>query len=324
MHFTTFDSSPSLRYNVRMQHEPLRIGTRGSELALRQAELVDQALRTSYPNLETQIVPIRTAGDERTDIPLCEVNKACGTADKGVFIAAIEEALTHGEIDCAVHSCKDMPGVIDERMHIAAVPVREVINDTLVVRRGANMDAPIIGTSSVRRAALVQTYWSGRARTVQLRGNVTTRLHKLAEGEQMDAIILARAGLNRLGNKHDFFPGNLTQVDLDCDSFMPALCQGAVAVEARRSDAATCELLRRINHIPSEITVRAERAFLAALDADCSVPVGGYAKIQGPELELRVLYFCPDGTALRRIQRGFITDPESVGRAAAEAIRSLM
>ncbi len=313
-----------MRYNAPMQHKFFRIGTRGSELAVRQAQLVEQALRASHPSMETQIVPIRTAGDERTDIPLCEVNKATGTADKGVFIAAIEEALARGEIDCAVHSCKDMPGVIDERMQIAAVLPREVINDTLVIRRGANVDAPVIGTSSVRRAALVQAYWSGRARTVQLRGNVTTRLRKLAECEQMDAIILARAGLNRLGELRDIVPDTVTLVDLDCDSFMPALCQGAIAVEVQRCDVSTCELVRCMNHEPSELTVRAERAFLAALNADCSVPVGGYAKIQGPVLELRVLYFCPDGLALRHIQRGSVADPESIGHAAADALRALM
>ena len=320
----TFDSTRHMRYNATMQGKFFRIGTRSSELAVRQTRMVEHALRASHPDMQTQIVPIHTAGDDRTDIPLCEVNKATGTADKGVFVAAIEEALARGEIDCAVHSCKDMPGVIDERMQIAAVLPREVINDTLIIRRGANMNAPVIGTSSVRRRALVQAYWSGRAHAVQLRGNVTTRLRKLAESEQMDAIILARAGLNRLGESQSIVPNTVTLVDLDCDSFMPALCQGAIAVEVRRSDAATYELVRSINHESSELTVRAERAFLAALHADCSVPVGGYAKIQGPVLELRVLYFCPDGVALRHIQRGPVTDPESIGCAAANALRALM
>ncbi len=307
-----------------MQHKILRIGTRGSELAVRQARLVEQALRVSHPDVETRVVPIRTAGDDRTDIPLCEVNKATGTADKGVFIAAIEEALACGEIDCAVHSCKDMPGILDERMEIVAVLPREAINDTLVVRRGANMHAPVIGTSSVRRAALVQAYWGERARVVQLRGNVTTRLQKLSESEQMDAILLARAGLNRLGDIQEIVPPGLTLVDMDCDSFMPALCQGAIAVETRRDDVAAREMLRGINHEPSELAIRAERAFLGALCADCSVPVGGYAKLQGDKLELRVLYFRPDGPALRCIQRGSASAPESIGRAAADEIRSLM
>ncbi len=319
-----FDRASPMRYNACMKRFTLRLGTRGSELALCQARLVEQTLHDAHPGIQTEVVPIRTAGDERTDIPLCEVNKATNTADKGVFIAAIEESLARGEIDCAVHSCKDMPGTLDERMQIAAVLPREAINDTLVIRRGANMDAPVIGTSSVRRAALVGAYWSGRASTVQLRGNVTTRLRRLAESNEMDAILLARAGLNRLGRLQEILPDGVTLVDMDCDSFAPALCQGAIAVETRRDDGVTRDLVRGINHEPSELTIRAERAFLAALQADCSTPVGGYAKLRGTELELRVLYFCPDGVALRCIRRGPANAPETVGCAAAEELRSLM
>lgn len=315
-----------MRYNTGM-HKVIRIGTRGSELALMQAKMVGEAIRQREPGSEIQIVSIRTGGDEHADVPLCEVNRKTERAVKGVFTAEIEEVLARGEVDCAVHSCKDLPGVIDERLQISAILERGALNDTLVIRRGANMDAPNIGTSSVRRAALVRTYWSGRARTVQLRGNVPTRIRKLAAaGDEMDAILLARAGLDRLNALRGIMPpgGGLTAVDLDCDSFMPALCQGAIAVETRRADTGTHGLVRRINHEPSEIGIRVERAFLAALGADCSVPVGGYATLRGQEAELRTVYFLPGDIPLRCIERGPLTTPEEVGYKAAERIRLMM
>ena len=312
-----------LRYNARMQ-SPLRIGTRGSELALRQAHLFIDALRAQVPEVEVELVVIQTAGDRRTDIPLCKVNQATGTADKGVFIAAIEEALARGEIDCAVHSCKDMPGALDERMELAAVLPREEIGDTLVIKPGANLHAPTIGTSSVRRASLAGAFWGGKARTLHLRGNVSTRLKKLVAHDELDAILLARAGLNRLGyagqNSVVVDGTRLFLTDLSCDSFMPALCQGAIVIEVRRDDPATRDLVRRVNHAESETTIRAERAFLAELRADCSVPVAGYASINGRGLMLRVIYFTAGGTPIRLTLKGSIDRPEELGRKAAEQL----
>lgn len=305
----------------------LRVGTRGSELALKQVELFAAALREKAPELELQVVIIHTAGDARTDIPLCHVNRATNTADKGVFIAAIEEALARGEIDCAVHSCKDMPGALDPSMALAAVLPREELGDVLVVRPGANMDAPLIGTSSVRRASLAGAFWGGKARLTSLRGNVPTRLRKLAESSELDAILLARAGLNRLGwkgkNAVEVDGKRLLLVDLNCDSFMPALCQGAVVIEVRRDDAETYELVRRVNHEPSECTIRAERAFLAALGADCSVPVAGFASLNGRGLMLRLTYFTPEGLPLRVTMKGDSARPEELGLAAAQRLAEL-
>lgn len=299
----------------------LRIGTRGSELALKQVDLFISALRQHAPEVEPEVRIIHTAGDLRTDIPLCHVNRATQTADKGVFIAAIEEALARGEIDCAVHSCKDMPGELDSRMALAAVLPREELGDTLVVRPGADMQSPRIGTSSVRRASLARTFWGGKARICNLRGNVPTRLRRLAEGDDLDAILLARAGLNRLGwagkSAVEIDGRRLVLVDLSCDSFMPALCQGAVVIEVRQEDAATHNLVRRVNHAPSELTIRAERAFLAALHADCSVPVAGYASVNGRCLMLRVVYFTPSGMPLRVTLKGDPDQPEQLGLAAA-------
>lgn len=313
-----------MRYNARMQ-VPLRIGTRGSELALRQTRLFIQALHEQFPDVPTEVVVIQTAGDCRTDLPLCHVNRATGTADKGVFIATIEEALARGEIDCAVHSCKDMPGVLDPRMALAAVLPREELCDALIIREGADMQRPVIGTASVRRASLARAFWSGRARTVNLRGNVQTRLRKLVESDEMDAILLARAGLNRLGfagqSSLDVQGHRLRIVDMSCDAFMPALCQGAIVIEVRRDDAATYDRVRRVNHEATELTIRAERAFLGALGADCSVPVAGYASLNGRGLMLRVIYFASDGTPIRLTIKGDVEHPEQVGLMAAEQLQ---
>lgn len=301
---------------------PLRIGTRGSELALRQTQIFINALHEQAPDVATEVVVIQTAGDKRTDIPLCHVNRVTGTADKGVFIASIEEALADGKIDCAVHSCKDMPGILDPRMALAAVLPREDMADALIIRAGADMQAPVIGTSSVRRISLAKAFWGGKARTVNLRGNVHTRLRKLAAADGgMDAILLARAGLNRLGyagqSALEIDGVRLCIADLSCDVFMPALCQGAIVVETRRDDAATHELVRRVNHAESELTIRTERAFLGALGADCSVPVAGYASINGRGLMLRVIYFTAEGTPIRLTLKGDIEHPEQLGREAA-------
>lgn len=304
----------------------LRIGTRGSLLALKQVELFSAALRAQAPEVSLETVIIRTAGDERTDIPLCRVNRATNTADKGVFIAALEEALARGEIDCAIHSCKDMPGKLDERMALAATLPREEPGDALVIRPGADMQSPCIGTSSVRRASLAHAFWGGKAKVVSLRGNVPTRLQKLAQSDELDAILLARAGLNRLGYGSciEIDGKQLLVADLSCDSFMPALCQGAIVAEVRRDDSESYDLVRLVNHPESELTVRAERAFLAELDADCSVPVAGYASITGGGLMLRVVYFTPQGVPLRVTLKGDIAHPEKLGRDAARELHATL
>ena len=304
----------------------LRIGTRGSELAVKQAQMVADALVKKHPRLEVELVTISTAGDARTDLPLCRVNQVADVGDKGVFVAAIEEELASGAIDCAVHSCKDLPGAQDPRFEIAAVLPREAMNDTLVLKPGANVDAPVLGTGSVRRSCQIVSYWSGRARAVQLRGNVPTRLHKLVESEEMDGILLARAGLNRLGfagGEWEFDGKRLLALDLDCDAIMPALCQGAIGVETRVKDDSVRELVRSVNHEPTELCIRTERAFLAALGADCSVPVAGYAEQRGAEILLRTLYFPGEGRPLVRLTRsGPSNDPETLGANVAQQLRT--
>lgn len=297
----------------------LKIGTRGSELALKQTELTIAAIKAHNPGIETEIVIIRTDGDERTDIPLCCVNKAAGTQDKGVFVAAIERALAAGEIDCAVHSLKDMPGQPDPAFEITAVLPRENIWDALILKKGANMSHLTLGTSSVRRAQLIRTYWSGTAKSVSIRGNVQTRLRKLIESDELDGIVLARAGLNRLGLTGDSITMDgttLSVVDMSKDSFMPALCQGAIAIETRKDDTATHAIIAPINDRDTELCVRAERAFLNMLNADCSVPVAGYATLNGDFMMMRAIYFMPNGMPVRVTHRGETEDPEGVAAGA--------
>lgn len=308
-------------YSTRSMAQQLKIGTRGSELALKQTELVIQALKEATPELECEVVIINTPGDSHRDIPLHEVNKKADVKDKGIFIATLEQALADGQIDCAVHSLKDMPGTLDERFRLSAIMPRESIWDVLVVREGADMEHPVLGTGSVRREQMIRYYWSGNAKAVPIRGNVPTRLRKLVESDELDGIVLARAGLNRLGMEGDLidFGGHkLHVIDMEKDSFMPALGQGAIAVETRKDDEATHELIAKVNDRDSEVCVRAEKAFLAALQADCSVPVAGYATCNQDFMMFRALYFPQDGPPVRITRRGSAQDPEGLGRAAHE------
>jgi hydroxymethylbilane synthase len=295
----------------------LRIGTRGSELALAQTRQAIAALQAANPGLQCEITIISTAGDQRTDIPLHQVNAATNTGDKGVFIAAIEEALAAGTIDCAVHSLKDMPGVLDSRFTLAAVLPREEIQDVLVMKATADESAMAIATGSVRRAHLVQTYWQGRASTVPVRGNVATRLRKMAENPDISATLLARAGLNRLGYAREAFEINgmpVRVIGLPVTDFPPALGQGAIALECRCQDDATEKLLAKVNHHPTFRCISFERAFLNRLQADCSVPVGGYAAIN-PDgtLTLNIVHYTDATHCVRLHETG--ADPHAVAAA---------
>ncbi len=320
----------NLSYNARMPSpvspsscSPFIIGTRGSELALRQAHMALEALRAAHGDFEYEIRVIHTAGDAHTDIPLAEVNRRAGTQDKGVFIAALEEALAEGQIDCAVHSLKDMPGTLDPRFEIAAFLPRAAVEDVLLVKEGADMENLLVGTSSARRTQMVQCYWGGSARTCSIRGNVATRIRKLVESPEMGAIILARAGLSRLGYPEGSFEVDgvrLAAVQLSPNAFMPALGQGAIAVETRRGDETALRFVAAINDADTATCVRCERAFLDALKADCSVPVAGYATVEGGRILFRAVYF-DAGQALRITQMGDAATPEAVGCAAFEQLQ---
>lgn len=301
----------------------IRIGTRGSELALAQARLAAAALTAAHEGLSYEFRIISTAGDQRTDIPLNRVNAATGTGDKGVFIATIEEALARGEIDCAVHSLKDMPGVLDERFSLAAVLPREEIQDVLVVKPGTDWQRMTIATGSVRRARMVETFFGGRAKTVPVRGNVATRLRKLAENPAVDATLLARAGLNRLGYDREFITvQDITMAveGLPTEQFYPALGQGAVALETRRHDPVFEPLVAAVNDAATDRCIRCERRFLHLLQADCSIPVGGYATAEADgSLTLRICYYPKEGERVELAENSTAAPEE----AAAAAYRQL-
>ncbi len=286
---------------------PIIVGTRGSELALMQATATEAALAAAFPGRKIVRQVITTTGDRRTDVALAEVAKAEGTFDKGVFIKEIEEALEAGEIDIAVHSLKDLPTVLQERFTLVAVLERAPVRDILVMRKPGGLAAlPVgarVGTSSVRRAK--QMEWLRPDVTIaDLRGNVPTRLRKLAESDHYDAILLAEAGLVRL----DFIPQvPLTDCEevagipgifvtrLDENEFFPAAGQGAIGLEVRADDPASRALAEAIGHRDTWLRITAEREFLRLLDGGCHTPVGVYSTISNGEIFLKARVFPDEG-----------------------------
>ena len=286
-------------------HTPIIIGTRGSELALVQATATEAALAAAFPDREILRMVIKTTGDRRTDVSLSEVAKSEGTFDKGVFIKEIEEALDAGSIDIAVHSLKDLPTTLGMRFALAAVLERAPVRDVLVMREPGGLAAlPVgarIGTGSVRRAKQIE--WLRPDVIVSdLRGNVPTRLRKLAEDGIYDAILLAEAGLIRLGyipeNDADEeiagIPG-LFVTRLDESEFFPAAGQGAIGLEVRAGDAPSRVFAETIGHRESWLRITAEREFLRLLDGGCHTPVGVYSSITGSEIFLKARVFPDQG-----------------------------
>lgn len=273
--------------------ELITVGTRGSDLALVQATATEALLRAAFPDVEVVRKIIRTTGDRRTDVALSEVAKSEGVIDKGVFIKELEMALVAGEIDVAVHSLKDVPTVIAPHFTIAAVLERAGIRDVLICKNAEGLDGlPLgarVGTSSVRRARQLQ-WLRPDLQLCDLRGNVPTRVRKLAESSDYDAIMLAEAGLVRLG----FLPSDdeLLHYDiLDEQMFYPAAGQGAIGLEVRSDDSWMQELVRKISHEHTFVCITAEREFLRLLDAGCHTPVGVFSKIEGEELHMSARVF---------------------------------
>ncbi|MSV35866.1 MAG: hydroxymethylbilane synthase [Bryobacterales bacterium] len=280
------------------------IGSRGSQLALWQAHHI--AARLQALGAETRLEIIKTTGDKITDVPLAEVG------GKGLFTKEIEEALLAGTIDLAVHSLKDMPTALPEGLTLAAIPEREDPRDACIGRPLAELSAGSkIGTSSLRRAA--QLHALGRGFAIEtLRGNVDTRLRKLDEG-QYDAIVLAAAGLRRLG-----WADRITEL-IDPEIMCPAVGQGALAIETRDDGGAAQQIARELNHAPSNTAVTAERSLLAKLEGGCQVPIGAYATVDGATIHLRAIVASPDGARIVR-DRASGTDPVVLGRELGERL----
>lgn len=277
----------------------LKLGTRGSALALKQAEMTEAALAAAFPDLQVERVIIKTTGDRRTDVALKEVAKAEGIWDKGVFIKELEMALEAGEIDLAVHSLKDLPTVLEEPFELRAVLERAPVRDVWIgkipwaeAKKGTR-----VGTSSVRRARQL-TFLKPGIKVADLRGNVPTRLKKAATDLDYDGIVLAEAGLDRLGYPTEgIFEIERHPVFVEClaeKNFFPAAGQGAVGLEIRQGDEETGVLVDALNHEETWHQVTAEREFLRLLDAGCSTPIGVWSTIDGEYLEMGARVF-PDG-----------------------------
>jgi len=291
----------------------LVIGTRGSPLALRQTEMVVAALRAQVPDLaEPDAVEVRvvhTSGDRFLDRPLAELG------GKGLFTKEIEEQLAAGAIDMAVHSLKDVPGILPEPFAFGAFLPREDPRDVLIGAEGigALPAGAVVGTCSPRRAAQLLERRPDLA-IVPLRGNVGTRMARLREG-RVAATLLARAGLLRLGA--DPGPHRV----LEPDELLPAIGQGVIAVECRRDDVKTLDLLARIDHLPTRTCVEAERAFLAALGGSCRTPIAGLCEIEGDRLFFRGLVAAPDGSRVWRVSgRAPAGEAAALGRDAGERL----
>jgi hydroxymethylbilane synthase len=293
----------------------LRIGTRGSPLALAQARQV-RALLAQAHGLDPERIAleiIRTTGDVIRDRPLSEVG------GKGLFTKEIEEALIAGTIDLAVHSAKDMPTVLPDGLDIAAALEREDPRDVFISRKAKNLHelprGAVVGTASLRRQAQVLRL-RGDLKVVPFRGNVETRLRKLDAGE-VDATLLALAGLKRLGL------AEAATAILPVEEFLPAVGQGIIALETRDNDRQTRALLAAIDHADSATALACERAFLAVLDGSCRTPIAGHAVIAGGRLQFRGLVAQPDGSASVETSRvGAISEAAALGADAGAELKA--
>ncbi len=300
----------------RLQSPPLKIGTRGSPLALWQANDVRSRLIAvhGWQDAQVQVCTFKTSGDKIQDKSL----RSFG--GKGLFTKEIEDALLVGDISLAVHSMKDMPTLLPDGLEIACVLQREDVRDAFLSHSASSLtDLPkgaVVGTSSLRRQAQVRRLRPD-LKIVEFRGNVETRLRKLSEGVA-DATFLAAAGLKRLGRPE------LITAYVEPDEMLPAVAQGAICIEIRSDDAATRDLLLELHHEETAIRVATERAFLRILDGSCRTPIAGLAELDGGRLNFRGQILTPDGTISHETQReGIARDAEAMGVDAAKELLRL-
>jgi hydroxymethylbilane synthase len=290
----------------------IRLGTRGSKLALWQAEWVERELRRRHSGVAIEIVVIRVESDRQPDVPITAMNS------RGIFVRDIEVALLEGRIDAAVHSLKDLPSEDAPGLEIVAASPREDPRDALLTLDGAGLaelrPGAFVGTSSLRRTALVHEARRDLA-VLPIRGNVDTRLRKLRAGEY-DAIVMAAAALNRLSRDT---PAQL----LPPDVWVPAVAQGIIGVQARAGDTEMAELLSAVSDPGSELCARVERSFLRSLGGGCSVPVGGLATLHDGSVSLTGFVGSPDGERTLRASRTLpVERAHELGHAVAGELAS--
>lgn len=299
-----------------MQTASLKIGTRGSKLALAQAYETRRRLQEAHglPEETIEIIPMSTAGDRIQDRPLTEIG------GKGLFTEEIEQALHAGEIDIAVHSTKDIPTILPDGLHLSVFLEREDPRDAFIGRDVKKFtDLPhgaVVGSSSLRRQALIRRLRPD-LKIVMYRGNVQTRLRKLEEGE-VDGTFLACAGLRRLGLQ------NVITELMDPEHFLPAPGQGAIAIESRIGDARIDALLKPLAHKDTQIALACERAFLSTLDGSCRTPIAGLATIDQARVHFNGMILTPDGKEAHHISgEGNIDDAAAIGEDAARRVRAI-
>jgi len=286
------------------------VGARGSQLSVAQTNWVISELKKVNPDCDYEIKPITTKGDTDTR-PLFTIDQ------KGIFEKEIDRAVAQKEVDFAVHSLKDVPSELDENLILASIPKREVVNDVFISSDDSTLDdireGSVIGTSSLRRAVQVS-----RKRpdviVKPIRGNIETRIRKVS-GEDYDAIVLAQAGISRLGVdvKHTL---------LSIDDFSPSPGQGAIAIVARADDSETISMLKKIEDDDSRLEIEAERSLSDYVDSGCRFPLGAYAKSDGSEITLTVSAFSVDGKQSLQVNKtGKKEDPKSLGKNAGEELR---
>jgi hydroxymethylbilane synthase len=290
----------------------VRIGTRGSKLALWQTEFVRRKLSDVFPDVEFEVKVIKTKGDKILDSPLSKIG------DKGIFTREIEIELLNREIDIAVHSLKDLPTKLPEGLIIGAVTEREDVRDVLISKDNLKLaELPkeaVIATGSLRRRAQLLHFRSD-FKFVDLRGNIDTRFRKFDESN-WDAMVLAFAGVRRMN-----YEGRIAEL-ISTDIVLPAVGQGAIAIEVREDDVKILDLVRRINHIETELATRSERALLRRLEGGCQVPIGAFAVVNDGKIKISAMMSNFDGTFFVRDSiEGFVSnDVEELGFELAEKL----
>lgn len=293
-----------------MAKQQIRIGTRASALALWQAEWVKAELENRYPEMEVSLTKIKTQGDKILDVPLAMVG------GKGLFVKEIEEAMLRGEIDIAVHSMKDVPTIFPEGLSLRCITEREDCRDIVILRPGVKTwkELPLgarIGTSALRRKSQL-LHIRPDLKMVDIRGNVQTRIQKLTD-ENLDAIILAAAGMHRLGYTSQI--GEYLPVDVS----IPAIGQGALGLESRIDDDETNALIDFFNHPETDWAVRAERAFLRRLEGGCQVPIACHGTVENETLTLTgFVSDCEGVRCLKKTISGSVHDAEKIGASLGD------